>query len=168
MEVPVDLRTLADSIDRTLQEKGVEFQRVEGEGGDLPTWLVADASGYTAGVLLESNDDSLGIPTVTISILVAELEEPDVNYLADIMARSGELINATMTAQIADPEDEEAEEEAGGPLVLGITRRVPLPVFSSDNLHHHIHDLVMQLEFFFPDLVGEDEPEEGFGEDNVA
>jgi hypothetical protein len=104
----MDMMKFAKDIETVLKKVATESEPVSPATEDGGIWgfeLGEDASGFLS---LESNQGTLDVPTVTVSLSLGSIEEVSKEDLMDLLIINGDLLGASLT--ITPPLGEEQEE----------------------------------------------------------
>jgi hypothetical protein len=137
----MDLIQFAPEIEKVLRKVASEIDLISPVSEDGALWgfeLEDDASGF---VSLESNQGTLDVPTVTISLSLGAIEEISKDDLIDLLTINGDLLGASLT--ITPPLGEEQEE------FLMLQTKFVATEFSEDMFTKSITSLMTQMSIFF-------------------
>lgn len=93
----MDLIRFSRDVENVLRKVATEFDQLSQPTEDGALWgfeLEDDASGF---VSLESNQGTLDVPTVTISLSLGAIEEVSREDLMDLLTINGDLLGASLT-----------------------------------------------------------------------
>ncbi len=137
----MELITFAKDMEVILRKVATEFEQVSPPSDDGALWgfeLGDDASGFLS---LESNQGTLDVPTVTVSLSLGAIEEASREDLLDLLVINGDLLGAALT--ITPPLGEEQEE------FLMLQTKFVATEFSEDVFNKSITSLMTQMSIFF-------------------
>ena len=137
----MDLIQFAPEIEKVLRKVASEIDLISPVSEDGALWgfeLEDDASGF---VSLESNQGTLDVPTVTISLSLGAIEEISKDDLIDLLTINGDLLGASLT--ITPPLGEEQEE------FLMLQTKFVATDFSEDMFNKSVTSLMTQMSIFF-------------------
>ncbi|NLW81515.1 MAG: hypothetical protein GXY42_07580 [Desulfovibrionales bacterium] len=137
----MDLIRFSRDVENVLRKVATEFDQLSQPTEDGALWgfeLEDDASGF---VSLESNQGTLDVPTVTISLSLGAIEEVSREDLMDLLTINGDLLGASLT--ITPPLGEEQEE------FLMLQTKFVASEFSEDMFIKSINSLMTQMSIFF-------------------
>jgi hypothetical protein len=131
----------AKDIEAVLKKVATESEPVSPATEDGAIWgfeLGEDASGFLS---LESNQGTLDVPTVTVSLSLGSIEEISKEDLMDLLIINGDLLGASLT--ITPPLGEEQEE------FLMLQTKFVATDFSEDMFNKSVTSLMTQMSIFF-------------------
>jgi hypothetical protein len=137
----MDMITFAKDMEKVLRKVATEFEPVSEPAEDGALWgfeLGEDASGFLS---LESNQGTLDVPTVTVSLSLGSIEEITREDLMDLLTINGDLLGASLT--ITPPLGEEQEE------FLMLQTKFVATEFSEDMFTKSVTSLMTQMSIFF-------------------
>ena len=137
----MDLIKFAKDMEVVLRKVATEFEMVSPAAEDGALWgfeLDEEASGFLS---LESNQGTLDVPTVTVSLSLGSIEEVTKEDLMDLLTINGDLLGASLT--ITPPLGEEQEE------FLMLQTKFVATEFSEDTFNKSITSLMTQMSIFF-------------------
>ncbi len=137
----MDLIKFAKDMEAVLRKVATEFEMVSPAAEDGALWgfeLGEEASGFLS---LESNQGTLDVPTVTVSLSLGSIEEVTKEDLMDLLTINGDLLGASLT--ITPPLGEEQEE------FLMLQTKFVATEFSEDMFNKSITSLMTQMSIFF-------------------
>lgn len=137
----MDLIKFAKEMEAVLKKVATESEMVSPATEDGAIWgfeLGEDASGFLS---LESNQGTLDVPTVTVSLSLGSIEEVSKEDLMDILIINGDLLGASLT--ITPPLGEEQEE------FLMLQTKFVASDFSEDMFNKSVTSLMTQMSIFF-------------------
>jgi hypothetical protein len=137
----MDLIKFAKDMEVVLRKVATEFEMVSPAAEDGALWgfeLGEEASGFLS---LESNQGTLDVPTVTVSLSLGSIEEVTKEDLMDLLTINGDLLGASLT--ITPPLGEEQEE------FLMLQTKFVATEFSEDMFNKSITSLMTQMSIFF-------------------
>jgi len=137
----MDLIKFAEEMETVLKAAATESELVSPASEDGAIWgfeLVEDASGFLS---LESNQGTLDVPTVTVSLSLGSIEEVSKEDLMDLLIINGDLLGASLT--ITPPLGEEQEE------FLMLQTKFVASDFSEDMFNKSVTSLMTQMSIFF-------------------
>ena len=137
----MDLIKFAKDMEVVLRKVATEFEMVSPAAEDGALWgfeLGEEASGFLS---LESNQGTLDVPTVTVSLSLGSIEEVTKEDLMDLLTINGDLLGASLT--ITPPLGEEQEE------FLMLQTKFVATDFSEDTFNKSITSLMTQMSIFF-------------------
>ena len=137
----MDLIKFAKDMEVVLRKVATEFEMVSPAAEDGALWgfeLGEEASGFLS---LESNQGTLDVPTVTVSLSLGSIEEVSKEDLMDLLIINGDLLGASLT--ITPPLGEEQEE------FLMLQTKFVATDFSEDMFNKSITSLMTQMSIFF-------------------
>ena len=137
----MDLITFAKEMETVLKAAATESELVSPASEDGAIWgfeLGEDASGFLS---LESNQGTLDVPTVTVSLSLGSIEEVSKEDLMDLLIINGDLLGASLT--ITPPLGEEQEE------FLMLQTKFVASDFSEDMFNKSVTSLMTQMSIFF-------------------
>lgn len=137
----MDLIKFAKDMEVVLRKVATEFEMVSPAADDGALWgfeLGEEASGFLS---LESNQGTLDVPTVTVSLSLGSIEEVTKEDLMDLLTINGDLLGASLT--ITPPLGEEQEE------FLMLQTKFVATEFSEDTFNKSITSLMTQMSIFF-------------------
>jgi hypothetical protein len=137
----MDLMKFANDIESVLKKVASESEPVSPATEDGAIWgfeLGEDASGF---VSLESNQGTLDVPTVTVSLSLGSIEDVSKEDLMDLLIINGDLLGASLT--ITPPLGEEQEE------FLMLQTKFVATDFSEDMFNKSVTSLMTQMSIFF-------------------
>jgi hypothetical protein len=137
----MDLIKFAKDMEVVLRKVATEFEMVSPAAEDGALWgfeLGEEASGFLS---LESNQGTLDVPTVTVSLSLGSIEEVTKEDLMDLLTINGDLLGASLT--ITPPLGEEQEE------FLMLQTKFVATEFSEDTFNKSITSLMTQMSIFF-------------------
>lgn len=137
----MDMITIAKDMEKVLRKVATEFEPVSEPTEDGALWgfeLGEDASGFLS---LESNQGTLDVPTVTVSLSLGSIEEVTKEDLMDLLTINGDLLGASLT--ITPPLGEEQEE------FLMLQTKFVATEFSEDMFTKSVTSLMTQMSIFF-------------------
>ena len=137
----MDLIQFAPEIEKVLRKVASEIDLISPVSEDGALWgfeLEDVACGF---VSLESNQGTLDVPTVTISLSLGAIEEISKDDLIDLLTINGDLLGASLT--ITPPLGEEQEE------FLMLQTKFVATEFSEDMFTKSITSLMTQMSIFF-------------------
>jgi hypothetical protein len=137
----MDLIKFAGDMEKVLKKVASECEPVSPPAEDGALWgfeLGEDASGFLS---LESNQGTLDVPTVTVSLSLGSIEEVTKEDLMDLLTINGDLLGASLT--VTPPLGEEQEE------FLMLQTKFVATDFSEDMLNKSLTSLMTQMSIFF-------------------
>ena len=137
----MDLIKFAKEMETVLKTAATESELVSPASEDGAIWgfeLGEDASGFLS---LESNEGTLDVPTVTVSLSLGSIEEVSKEDLMDLLIINGDLLGASLT--ITPPLGEEQEE------FLMLQTKFVASDFSEDMFNKSVTSLMTQMSIFF-------------------
>lgn len=137
----MDMMKFAKDIETVLKKVATESEPVSPATEDGGIWgfeLGEDASGFLS---LESNQGTLDVPTVTVSLSLGSIEEVSKEDLMDLLIINGDLLGASLT--ITPPLGEEQEE------FLMLQTKFVATDFSEDMFNKSVTSLMTQMSIFF-------------------
>ena len=137
----MDMLKFAKDIETVLKKVATESEPVSPATEDGAIWgfeLGEDASGFLS---LESNQGTLDVPTVTVSLSLGSIEEISKEDLMDLLIINGDLLGASLT--ITPPLGEEQEE------FLMLQTKFVATDFSEDMFNKSVTSLMTQMSIFF-------------------
>ncbi|MGE4443058.1 MAG: hypothetical protein AB7D27_16465 [Desulfomicrobium sp.] len=137
----MDMMKFAKDIEAVLKKVATESEPVSPATEDGAIWgfeLGEDASGFLS---LESNQGTLDVPTVTVSLSLGSIEEISKEDLMDLLIINGDLLGASLT--ITPPLGEEQEE------FLMLQTKFVATDFSEDMFNKSVTSLMTQMSIFF-------------------
>ncbi|PKN43482.1 MAG: hypothetical protein CVU60_00195 [Deltaproteobacteria bacterium HGW-Deltaproteobacteria-18] len=137
----MDLIKFAKEMETVLKTAATESELVSPASEDGAIWgfeLGEDASGFLS---LESNEGTLDVPTVTVSLSLGSIEEISKEDLMDLLIINGDLLGASLT--ITPPLGEEQEE------FLMLQTKFVASDFSEDMFNKSVTSLMTQMSIFF-------------------
>jgi hypothetical protein len=137
----MDLIKFAGDMEKVLKKVASEFEPVSPPAEDGALWgfeLGEDASGFLS---LESNQGTLDVPTVTVSLSLGSIEEVTKEDLMDLLIINGDLLGASLT--ITPPLGDEQEE------FLMLQTKFVATDFSEDMFNKSLTSLMTQMSIFF-------------------
>ena len=137
----MDLIKFAEEMETVLKAAATESELVSPASEDGAIWgfeLGEDASGFLS---LESNQGTLDVPTVTVSLSLGSIEEVSKEDLMDLLIINGDLLGASLT--ITPPLGEEQEE------FLMLQTKFVATDFSEDMFNKSVTSLMTQMSIFF-------------------
>ena len=137
----MDLIKFAKDMEVVLRKVATEFEMVSPAAEDGALWgfeLGEEASGFLS---LESNQGTLDVPTVTVSLSLGSIEEVTKEDLMDLLTINGDLLGASLT--ITPPLGGEQEE------FLMLQTKFVATEFSEDTFNKSITSLMTQMSIFF-------------------
>jgi hypothetical protein len=137
----MNLVQFANEMEGVLRKVASEWEPVSAATEDGALWgfeLGEDASGFLS---LESNQGTLDVPTVTVSLSLGSIEEVSKEDLMDLLIINGDLLGASLT--ITPPLGEEQEE------FLMLQTKFVATDFSEDMFTKSITSLMTQMSIFF-------------------
>lgn len=137
----MDLIKFAKEMETVLKAAATESELVSPASEDGAIWgfeLGEDASGFLS---LESNEGTLDVPTVTVSLSLGSIEEISKEDLMDLLIINGDLLGASLT--ITPPLGEEQEE------FLMLQTKFVATDFSADMFNKSVTSLMTQMSIFF-------------------
>ncbi|MBE1425727.1 hypothetical protein H4684_002385 [Desulfomicrobium macestii] len=137
----MDLIKFAEEMETVLKAAATESELVSPASEDGAIWgfeLGEDASGFLS---LESNQGTLDVPTVTVSLSLGSIEEVSKEDLMDLLIINGDLLGASLT--ITPPLGEEQEE------FLMLQTKFVASDFSEDMFNKSVTSLMTQMSIFF-------------------
>jgi hypothetical protein len=137
----MDMMKFAKDIEAVLKKVATESEPVSPATEDGGIWgfeLGEDASGFLS---LESNQGTLDVPTVTVSLSLGSIEEVSKEDLMDLLIINGDLLGASLT--ITPPLGEEQEE------FLMLQTKFVATDFSEDMFNKSVTSLMTQMSIFF-------------------
>lgn len=137
----MDLIKIANEMETVLKAAATESELVSPASEDGAIWgfeLGEDASGFLS---LESNEGTLNVPTVTVSLSLGSIEEVSKEDLMDLLIINGDLLGASLT--ITPPLGEEQEE------FLMLQTKFVASDFSEDMFNKSVTSLMTQMSIFF-------------------
>ncbi|MDY0227747.1 hypothetical protein SAMN04488082_104170 [Desulfomicrobium apsheronum] len=137
----MDLIKFAEEMETVLKAAATESELVSPASEDGAIWgfeLGEDASGFLS---LESNQGTLDVPTVTVSLSLGSIEEVSKEDLMDLLIINGDLLGASLT--ITPPLGEEQEE------FLMLQTKFVASEFSEDMFNKSVTSLMTQMSIFF-------------------
>jgi hypothetical protein len=137
----MDMFKFAKDIETVLKKVATESEPVSAATEDGAIWgfeLGEDASGFLS---LESNQGTLDVPTVTVSLSLGSIEEISKEDLMDLLIINGDLLGASLT--ITPPLGEEQEE------FLMLQTKFVATDFSEDMFNKSVTSLMTQMSIFF-------------------
>ncbi len=137
----MDLIKFAAEMEQVLRKVASEFEPVSEPTEDGALWgfeLDEDASGFLS---LESNQGTLDVPTVTVSLSLGSIEEVSREDLMDLLTINGDLLGASLT--ITPPLGEEQEE------FLMLQTKFVATEFSEEMFTKSMTSLMTQMSIFF-------------------
>ena len=137
----MDLINFAKEMETVLKAAATESELVSPASEDGAIWgfeLGEDASGFLS---LESNEGTLDVPTVTVSLSLGSIEEISKEDLMDLLIINGDLLGASLT--ITPPLGEEQEE------FLMLQTKFVATDFSEDMFNKSVTSLMTQMSIFF-------------------
>ncbi len=137
----MDMMKFAKDIEVVLKKVATESEPVSPATEDGGIWgfeLGEDASGFLS---LESNQGTLDVPTVTVSLSLGSIEEVSKEDLMDLLIINGDLLGASLT--ITPPLGEEQEE------FLMLQTKFVATDFSEDMFNKSVTSLMTQMSIFF-------------------
>ena len=137
----MDMMKFAKDIEVVLKKVATESEPVSPATEDGGIWgfeLGEDASGFLS---LESNQGTLDVPTVTVSLSLGSIEEISKEDLMDLLIINGDLLGASLT--ITPPLGEEQEE------FLMLQTKFVATDFSEDMFNKSVTSLMTQMSIFF-------------------
>lgn len=137
----MDLIKFAEEMETVLKAAATESELVSPASEDGAIWgfeLGEDASGFLS---LESNQGTLDVPTVTVSLSLGSIEEVSKEDLMDLLIINGDLLGASLT--ITPPLGEEQEE------FLMLQTKFVASEFSGDMFNKSVTSLMTQMSIFF-------------------
>lgn len=137
----MDLIKFAKEMETVLKAAATESELVSPASEDGAIWgfeIGEDASGFLS---LESNQGTLDVPTVTVSLSLGSIEEISKEDLMDLLIINGDLLGASLT--ITPPLGEEQEE------FLMLQTKFVASDFSEDMFNKSVTSLMTQMSIFF-------------------
>lgn len=137
----MDMIKFAKDMEAVLRKVATEFEPISEPAEDGALWgfeLGEDASGFLS---LESNQGTLDVPTVTVSLSLGSIEEVTKEDLMDLLTINGDLLGASLT--ITPPLGEEQEE------FLMLQTKFVAMEFSEDMFNKSVTSLMTQMSIFF-------------------
>lgn len=137
----MDMIKFAKDMETVLRKVATEFEPISEPAEDGALWgfeLGEDASGFLS---LESNQGTLDVPTVTVSLSLGSIEEVTKEDLMDLLTINGDLLGASLT--ITPPLGEEQEE------FLMLQTKFVATEFSEDMFNKSVTSLMTQMSIFF-------------------
>ena len=137
----MDLIKFAAEMEQVLRKVASEFEPVSEPSEDGALWgfeLDDEASGFLS---LESNEGTLDVPTVTVSLSLGSIEEVSREDLMDLLTINGDLLGASLT--ITPPLGEEQEE------FLMLQTKFVASEFSEEMFTKSMTSLMTQMSIFF-------------------
>ena len=137
----MDMMKFDKNIEVVLKKVATESEPVSPATEDGGIWgfeLGEDASGVLS---LESNQGTLDVPTVTVSLSLGSIEEVSKEDLMDLLIINGDLLGASLT--ITPPLAEEQEE------FLMLQTKFVATDFSEDMFNKSVTSLMTQMSIFF-------------------
>ena len=137
----MDLIKFAVEMEQVLRKVASEFEPVSEPTEDGALWgfeLDDEASGFLS---LESNEGTLDVPTVTVSLSLGSIEEVSREDLMDLLTINGDLLGASLT--ITPPLGEEQEE------FLMLQTKFVASEFSEEMFTKSMTSLMTQMSIFF-------------------
>ena len=137
----MDMMKFAKDIEAVLKKVATESEPVSPATEDGGIWgfeLGEDASGFLS---LESNQGTLDVPMVTVSLSLGSIEEVSKEDLMDLLIINGDLLGASLT--ITPPLGEEQEE------FLMLQTKFVATDFSEDMFNKSVTSLMTQMSIFF-------------------
>jgi len=137
----MDLIKFAKEMETVLKTAATESELVSPASEDGAIWgfeIGEDASGFLS---LESNQGTLDVPTVTVSLSLGSIEEISKEDLMDLLIINGDLLGASLT--ITPPLGEEQEE------FLMLQTKFVASDFSEDMFNKSVTSLMTQMSIFF-------------------
>jgi hypothetical protein len=137
----MDMMKFVKDIEAVLKKVATESEPVSPASEDGGIWgfeLGEDASGFLS---LESNQGTLDVPTVTVSLSLGSIEEVSKEDLMDLLIINGDLLGASLT--ITPPLGEEQEE------FLMLQTKFVATDFSEDMFNKSVTSLMTQMSIFF-------------------
>ena len=137
----MDLIKFAKEMETVLKTAATESELVSPASEDGAIWgfeIGEDASGFLS---LESNQGTLDVPTVTVSLSLGSIEEVSKEDLMDLLIINGDLLGASLT--ITPPLGEEQEE------FLMLQTKFVASEFSEDMFNKSVTSLMTQMSIFF-------------------
>jgi hypothetical protein len=137
----MDLIKFAKEMETVLKTAATESELVSPASEDGAIWgfeIGEDASGFLS---LESNQGTLDVPTVTVSLSLGSIEEISKEDLMDLLIINGDLLGASLT--ITPPLGEEQEE------FLMLQTKFVATDFSADMFNKSVTSLMTQMSIFF-------------------
>jgi hypothetical protein len=137
----MDLIKFAAEMEQVLRKVASEFEPVSEPSEDGALWgfeLDDEASGFLS---LESNQGTLDVPTVTVSLSLGSIEEVSREDLMDLLTINGDLLGASLT--ITPPLGEEQEE------FLMLQTKFVASEFSEEMFTKSMTSLMTQMSIFF-------------------
>jgi hypothetical protein len=137
----MDMFKFAKDIETVLKKVATESEPVSPATEDGAIWgfeLGEDASGFLS---LESNQGTLDVPTVTVSLSLGSIEEISKEDLMDLLIINGDLLGASLT--ITPPLGDEQEE------FLMLQTKFVATDFSEDMFNKSVTSLMTQMSIFF-------------------
>lgn len=147
MESTVNLVDLSHRIEKVLRDNCQEWERVcdiSPAGGE---WIFMLSERVRGGVSCEDNAEDLKVATVTLSVLIGAVMEDASDSLVDLLYRSGNLINASLSVfELGDVPD-----DMSGFLAVEVCQRHMALSFNVERIPDYIENLVWQIEAVLPD-----------------
>ena len=137
----MDMIKFAKDMEAVLRKVATEFEPISEPAEDGALWgfeLGEDASGFLS---LESNQGTLDVPTVTVSLSLGSIEEVTKEDLMDLLTINGDLLGASLT--ITPPLGEEQEE------FLMLQTKFVATEFTEDMFNKSVTSLMTQMSIFF-------------------
>ena len=137
----MDMIKFAKDMETVLHKVATEFEPISEPAEDGALWgfeLGEDASGFLS---LESNQGTLDVPTVTVSLSLGSIEEVTKEDLMDLLTINGDLLGASLT--ITPPLGEEQEE------FLMLQTKFVATEFTEDMFNKSVTSLMTQMSIFF-------------------
>lgn len=132
---------LAKEMEAVLRKVAVEWEPMAPPSEDGAMWgfeLEDEISGFLS---LDSNEGTLDVPTVAVSLSLGAIEEISSDDLKDLLAINGDLLGAVLT--ITPPLGAEEEE------FLMLQTKFMAAEFSEDMLTKSLTSLMTQMSIFF-------------------
>jgi hypothetical protein len=119
-------------------------------------------------IAYEDNEDTIGVPTITVGINLGDVTEAGREELADLLDKNGDLVNATLCLINVPVEKDEIDveeeleldmepEEPDTRDLLFIQTKVPYEAFEPEDFPGYIGNLMFQTETFIDGTADEEE-----------
>jgi hypothetical protein len=137
----MDLVTLAQEIEERLNQDAKVSERLTDIGPDGAVFgfeMDEEISGF---ISCESNQDGVGIPTVSISLTLGSVQELSQRDFLDLLLINGDLVDATITVT--------PEFEDSGDQFLLLQRKLRAEGYDTGSFTQHVESLLELANLFF-------------------
>jgi len=133
-----------------LEKEATRFDSSQNDDGAV-CWFfeIDDVAGL---ISCEENNGDLGIPTVTLSLPLADTEDLSRDDLLELLSRNSEMFQASLTCTSS------LETEGGNQRLLAIQHRFATHDFNPESFLEYIETLQFNAVTFLPELFDDPKP----------